>query len=300
MAAQARHVIKFSPCASRPSRRWRSASTCWRPCRSRSRQWRRRSSRRRRQNAARPGPASSSPAPAAVRRANDLRARRRPAGLPRVPAGASPAGGPNWRGSIGILIASHPAAYVQIGVGKTFREAVLRCYARRRLARRRDLYDHADAIAGMDDLRSVSGGTKTKMGRATRVYSTAARSRRCGRPPVPLPDAGGQRGGTRAASWRATALARRRGAVAVNQGANGGANGTNGASNGANGGCNGSGPPGAALGKPREFVALEQACAARRRRAQRALRRPGIALPERRRRVRGRRPRGTRTVLGKD
>ena len=186
---------------------------------------------------------------------------------------------PNWRGNVGILIRfAHPDGrqrHVQIDVGKTFREAVLRWYTAHGVGTLDAViltHDHADAIFGMDDLRSVQRwDPKTRMSaETTRVYSdrrTLATLRKAFPYLFPTPAVerpGGFAEGRKLARDCPDCSSVGEVSVGVNGSANGGAaNGaSNGASNGANGGAtNGGGPPGAARSESVEkFGALEQAC----------------------------------------
>ncbi|KAL5540316.1 hypothetical protein UlMin_045061 [Ulmus minor] len=69
---------------------------------------------------------------------------------------------PNYRGNTSLLIdycLSHGGhSYVLIDVGKTFREQVLRWFTRYKIPRVDSIvltHDHADAVLGLDDVRSV-------------------------------------------------------------------------------------------------------------------------------------------------
>ena len=69
---------------------------------------------------------------------------------------------PNWRGNVGALIRLRDEAgavqHVQIDVGKTFRDSVLRWYAKYDVNSLDGIlltHDHADATFGMDDVRGL-------------------------------------------------------------------------------------------------------------------------------------------------
>lgn len=104
----------------------------------------------------------------------------------------------NRRGNVSVLLKmqrpGEAPTFVVIDVGKTFREGVLRFFRRHGVKQLEHVvltHDHADAMLGLDDLRSVQGGARTH------VHCDAKTFRRCSQAFPYLLPAGQRRATTR-------------------------------------------------------------------------------------------------------